>query len=346
MHHHARQWLFRGSSVVLGIGLGLTLGWLAIRGTDWGKVGSALRDFPPLLLALAFALVLLSSYLRALRWRLFWTSEKVTTLRLFWVENAALGVNNLSPIRILDEPVQVGILFLRDRLPLASILATTLMCRIQDLAFTILFITVATLTLPSLLHLTPALVPTSLFFIGCLVLLLTLDRFVRRFPRLARLPWVASFVRAVHHIRAQKRRLAAAFGLTCLYWLILGPLGWVIAQGLGLDIPLYPVTVTVLGAIFFATAVPGLPGAIGTFEFAALSLLGLWEVPKEPALSFAIILHTVLQLPSIAIAALVLPREGVKSIKALRELMGSWRMGSTDAATPQETDQHQSQYQG
>ena len=317
--------LAQGGILVLGALLGVFLGWVALRGTDWSQVGKAMGDFPLPLLAVALALFVVSAYLRAVRWRLLWTTERVTVLRLFWIENAALGLNNISPIRAMDEPLEFGILAVRDRLPGGTILATMMLSRIQDLAFTLLFVTVAVATLPTLLRFTPVIVVTSLFFVGWLFLLLNAGRVVRRFPRLRRFPGLMSFEGAVRALRARKERLAAAFGLTCAYWLVLGPLGWTIADGAGIDLSFHKIMVTVLGAIFFATALPGLPGSIGTFEFAVVSLLDLWGIPKEPAIAFAIILHAVLYLPPTLFTIVVLPWEGLASIGAIRKMVTQWR---------------------
>jgi uncharacterized protein (TIRG00374 family) len=321
MPHKARLRLSQAVLIVLGAFLGLFLGWLAIRGTDWARVTQALSEFPPALLALAVALLMASSFIRALRWRLLWTTERVSALRLFLIENAALGLNNISPIRALDEALELGILALRDRLPGGAIVATMMLCRIQDLAFTMLFVAVAVATLPPLLRFTPAIGLTGLYFVAWLVILLNLGRIARRFPRLRHLPVVASFERALSAIRGERRRLAASFALTWTYWLLLTPIGWAIAEGVGISLPFHQLMFTVLGSIFFATAVPGLPGAVGTFEFAAVSLLGLFGVPREPAVTFSIILHAVLFVPPTIITVIVLPREGAGSIKALLDLV-------------------------
>lgn len=320
-----RRWALQGGGFALGVGLGALLGWLAVRGVDWGRVWDSLDGFSLLVLAAAVLVVLLSTYVRAMRWRVLWTTERVSTFRLFIIENAAVGLNNLSPVRALDEPLEFGILALRDRLPAGSIIATMMMSRIQDLAFTMLFVTVAVVSIPSLLRFTPVIVFTGLFFTGWLVVLLTLDRVIARFPRLRRIALLASFEEAVRGLWSRKPRMAAAFGLTAAYWLMLGPAGWLLAREAGIAIPFHQVLVVVIGAIFFSTAVPGLPGAIGTFEFAAVSLLDLWGVPKEPALTFTIVLHLVLGLVPVSFTLVVLPREGLRSIGALREVMGRWR---------------------
>ncbi|PZC46870.1 MAG: Uncharacterized membrane protein YbhN, UPF0104 family [Chloroflexi bacterium] len=307
---------------ILGVTFGLGLGWTAIRGAEWQHISEAIRDFPPLLLIAALAIFMVSNFLRAYRWRLCWVDEPVTTWRLFIVENAALGLNNVSPVRALEEAVELGILTLRDKLPGGQVIATMMMARIQDLAFTLLFITVALALVPALLKFTPAIAFVFVFFAAWLFILLRFGAILRRFPRLRSLPAISSFEDALALIYARKQRMAYAFSMTCTYWLLLGPVGWLLARGLDIDIGFHLIMVTVIGSIFFSTTVPGLPGAVGTFEFAAVALMDLWGVPKEPALTFAVLLHGVLFIPPILMTIVVFPREGLGSFRAIREIMG------------------------
>ena len=323
--------LTQGGMALLGIGVGLFLGKLAISGVEWGKVAEALDGWSVVVVPAAVLLVLLSSYLRGVRWSLLWTERKVSALRLMLVENAALGLNNISPVRFFDEGVELGILTLRDRLPGSSVVATMMMCRIQDLAVTVVFIAAAVALLPPLWRWAPMLGGAVLFFGGWLVLLLTLDRFVRRVSFLQRIPGLLNFGAAVSALWKQKSRLVVTLSITFAYWLLLGPVGMLVAQGTQVHLPFHLLLVTVLGALMFSTAVPGLPGAVGTFEFAVVSMLGLWDVPKEQALSFAIVLHAVLFLPMTAFTVVVLPREGLGSIRALRDVLRQWQ---TTAAGP------------
>ena len=309
------------------------MGWTAIRGAEWQRISEALRDFPPLLLLAALAVFMVSNYLRAYRWRQCWVNEPVTTRRLFIVENAALGLNNVSPVRALEEAVELGILTLRDKLPGGQVIATMMMARIQDLAFTLLFITVALALVPALLKFTPAIAFVFVFFGVWLFILLRFGAILRRFPRLRNLPAISSFEQALGLIYARKKRMAYAFSMTCTYWLLLGPVGWLLARGLDIDIGFHLIMVTVIGAIFFSTTVPGLPGAVGTFEFGTVALLSLWDVPTEAAISFAVLLHGVLFIPPILIAIIVFPREGLGSFRAIREIMSQRAQGQPDEPT-------------
>ena len=304
---------------LLGIGIGGALGWLAIRGADWNGVRDAIADLSPWVLGAAFGLTLASSWLRAMRWRYTWVGYNVSTVRLFGVENASLGINNVSPIRMWDELASLAMLVVRDRLPAGAVVATIVMTRAQDLVFTLSFVVVSLLSAPELTEFARPVAFVSVFFFAMLMIVLNLGWVVRRFPLFERIPGVTSFGGAVSALLARKRRLVLTFGLTAAYWLVLGPVAWVLGRAMGIELSLFHFTLVSLGSVFFATATPGLPGAVGTFEFAAVRLLSVWDVPQGTALGFSVVLHMVLFLPPVIIAMFVLPREGMVSLAAWRD---------------------------
>ena len=150
--------------------------------------------------------------------------------------------------------------------------------------------------------------------------MLAFEPVVQRFPVFRRIPGVSSFQLTIKALWGMPKKLSVTFTLTGAYWLMLVPVGVLFAREAGITLPFYLIMVTVMGAIFFSTSVPGLPGAVGTFEFAVVNLLNLWDVPQEASLSFAIALHAVLFLPITAFTFFVLPREGFLSFRAAREL--------------------------
>jgi hypothetical protein len=83
--------------------------------------------------------------------------------------------------------------------------------------------------------------------------------------------------------------------------------------------------VVTLGVMFFSSAVPGLPLALGTFEYAVVTLLGLWDIGREQAIAFSLLLHGILFLPPIFFAIFFLPREGLLSIARIKALATSTR---------------------
>lgn len=312
--------LVGGWAMLLAAGIGVLLGWLASRGVRWGEVAGTLRSTDAGLVVAGFAVVLLSGFLRAVRWRLLWVGGRVRLLRLFLVEHAALGLDSLVPIRAMDEAVQLGILTLRDRLPAGTVVATMMTCRALDLIFTLSAITVALAAVPALVRFAPAAVLVAAWLVAWVFMLYKAAAILRRFPLLQRVPGLTAFAAAITDVRARGRRLGSAFVLTATYWLVLTPVGWIAARGVGIELAPHEWMITVLGSIVFATALPALPGALGSFEFAVVSMGELWGVPREASLSYAFLLHAFLFLPPTVTAFVVLPREGLGSIRALRAL--------------------------
>jgi glycosyltransferase 2 family protein len=321
-----QRWGLQLGLASLGIALGLFLGGLAVQGVDWGQVGKALRQFPPGLFLLAFLLVLSAYYLRALRWRLLLVGQPVRTFRLFLVETSAIGLNNLSPVRVVAVPVQIGILTLRDGLNPGTTLATMGVARLFDLIVTVIAIWGIILVVPGLKTFAPLAV-VAIATSGFGILLLFLAGFgTRIIARFRHLSFVAGFVTAVVAIRNHPGRAALACALTAVYWAMIGLSGWLLTVGIGHPVPVHLGMVAMLGTLFFATSVPGLPAALGTFEFAVRMLLELMDVPAEPAITVAILAHFLLFFTPMIFTIVVLPREGLASLTNLREVI---RVGLT-----------------
>ncbi|MBM3940189.1 MAG: flippase-like domain-containing protein [SAR202 cluster bacterium] len=304
--------------ILAGIALGGLFLWLVWRNTRWTEVAAALADISPPLLGGAAAVVLASMVLRAARWRALWPGGGVSTGRLFLVENAALGLNNISPIRLLDEPAILAMLTLRDRLPVGRVVATLLMSRMQDLTFTLAFGALALLVMPRILEVARPIGFTVVILMALLLAHVNLPFLVRRVTPLRRVPGLVAYSATMRRMWRQPRLLASSAALTVAYWLLLRPAAWLLARGMGLDISLPAATVVAIGTIMFSTTTPGLPGAVGTFEWATVALLGLWGVDKEAGIGYALAMRALTFVPQVAIAAFVLPGEGLASLGAIR----------------------------
>ena len=117
------------------------------------------------------------------------------------------------------------------------------------------------------------------------------------------------------------------------YWLLVGLTAWILAGAIDLSISPTTATLVIMGTIFFATAVPAAPAAIGTFEFAVVYVLDeFFGVSRESGFGFAVITHAVFFLPPTLMAAVFLPREGLGSFSRLRSLMAERAHGTSDAA--------------
>ena len=322
--------------VALGIVASIVLGWLAVRGLDWGEVVSHLSGVSPVMTTLSLALFMLASLVRAARWHVLFVSEPRPSIpRLFIIQNVGIGLNNFLPLRIASEAVQFAILTIRDKVKPATALATLGMERAVDVIATMLMFGIAPVLVPDIraflldlvpdvwvfsLNLAPEMRAFLLYLCGVIALTLLVGAFIRliiwcgQVLALTRhVPFLAAFAAAVRDLERERARLAASFAATLVYWLMVGVAAWATADGIGL--PISPVTamLVIIGTIFFSTVVPAAPSAIGTFEWAVVSLLGFFDVDRSAAFGYAVVIHAVFFLPPTIIAALFLPREGVFS---------------------------------
>ena len=302
----------------VGLAASAGLGWLAIRGLDWGLVADSVSGVSGATLFGAITVFLFASYLRAYRWQLLFVHERISTPRLFVIQNEGIGLNNLMPVRVASEPLQLAILSIRDRVKASTALATLGMERVIDVVASALILAIAFFLVPEMKNFTLYVWGAIGFAVLAIVVVRTLVwgshglKVVRRFPALA------AFLDAVRDLDRERLRLSASFTVSLVYWVLVGVTAWLVARAV--DIPLSPINATLvtMGTIFFATAVPAAPSALGTFEWAVVYILGFFGLGREESLAYAILIHAVFFLPPTLIAVAFLPREGVISIRNLR----------------------------
>ena len=132
---------------------------------------------------------------------------------------------------------------------------------------------------------------------------------------LSRIPLLASAAGFLVELSKAKGVLVASVLLTLGHWLLLGLCAWVLAHGMGLGITPFVATLAILGTLYFATAMPALPAAVGTFEFAIVYVLKFFDVPQSLAFSYGVVIHAVIFLPPIIVAIVVFTAIGFRSVK-------------------------------
>ena len=289
-----------------------------MRDVAWGQVADRVQGASVPMLAAALALNLLGLYLRALRWRIVLTGVDVSTARLFLVQQAGAGLNNLSPVRMFSEPIQFGLLVLRDRLPGGGVALTLGVGRSMDLLAHGLIIGVGLVLYPPLRPFVPYILPAVAISVLGVVLWFALGTGAARLRFMRRLPFSTAFADTRRSMATHPHRVAGSMALTLVSWALTGLSGWATLEALGGGLDVLVIIVVVQASLLFALSLPGLPAAAGTFHFAAVVLLSLWDVTGELALSYALIQHVIVFLPPTVVAAVVLPREGLASLRALR----------------------------
>ena len=323
-----RRWVSEGLKLTAGLAVSGLLGWMAIRGLDWGSVVDSLSDVSPVKLILALAVFMSAGWLRAMRWKLLFTNEQIPIRRLFIVQHEGLGFSNVMPFRVVSEVTQLAVLTLRDGIKGATALATLSMERVIDAIASTGILAVSFLLVPEMRGFTISFlgrewsvsifVWAALAFTVFAILLVRLFAWSESLGFVTKFRFLAAFAHAVGELEREKKRLVLCLAASVVYWLLVGATAWLIATAL--DLPISPVvaTVVVIGTIFFATAVPAAPSAIGAFEFAVVNVLGLFGFEENDAFVFAVVCHAVFFLPATIIAAIFLPREGVMTFNRIR----------------------------
>lgn len=261
-----------------------------------------------------------ASLVRGLRWWILFKGVRIGFLRLLLVEHTALGINNASPIPILDEPVRVGLLALHG-VPSGTVLATMATQRTFELGGQTLLASIGVLFLPPLRSLAPYIWGGALVALVATVALFAVGPRLGRIPSLGHIPLVRDFGHTVLLLRGAPLRVGLAFLFTLLYALGTGVSGWMVAHAFALPLPLWGMVFLTLITLFVGDWIPGLPASIGTFEYIAITLLGLWGIERSTAFSFAILLHALLFLPPTLVAGFYLPLAGYRSLRAVLGLL-------------------------
>ncbi len=292
-------------AVTIGLVVGLPVSavflWLAFRRADLSDVWSTLRDASTGSIALAVCMVAAVYVLQAERWRRI---ARVPGLRHWWFVRsvvAGVAVNNVLPGR-LGDLLRARWLSVDGRLAGGRAFATVIIDRAFDVA---------------------ALVALLL----CGLAVAADASWLRRIAlgglaALAGIAIVLGFARLYTSRRARSRRagrglarrlvrdtleglaepLSVALGvrlgaLSVAAWGAWACAAWLVAQSVGIELsPLQAAFVT--GVVNLGVAIPSSPGFIGTYQWLAVSALGLFDVGREDALAFAILVQAVWYVPT------------------------------------------------
>lgn len=309
--------LLRNPRAWLGLGISAVALYFALRGVDWATLAEELGRADYAWLLPAAAAIVLGQGARAARWRFLFGAHPRPSLRdAFAILSIGYLVSAVFPLR-LGDPVRAWLVETRTPADGAVALATVLVERVVDL-LTILVLLAVIVPEPAARLLGQQLGPgpwsrpsTLLGLTLAAVALVYAGMLLASFfgPRLGR--GLARGLEALGLSRSRARRLgtaAAAFatGLGALrrrrsagltagasvgVWLI-GALGyWLVARAFALELS-YGGAVFVMCATAVFAILPSSPGYVGVFHSAVILALAIFaRVPKEVALSYAIVLH-------------------------------------------------------
>lgn len=299
-------------ATIIGLAVGLPVSafflWLAVRRADLDLVWATLRDAEAGSIVLAAAAMGGVYLIQAERWRRI-ARVPLRLGRFFELVLCGIGCNNVLPGRLGD--------FLRARwlghatdISGGRALATVVLDRGSDLVGLVIVLLV---TLP---FVTPAawlgrIVAGSVIGIGVLLLgLFAARRYsrTRHRDRHTARGVLRSVARDVVDGLAEplgRRRLALVLLLSLVAWGMWAVGALLVGRAVGIEL-------TLLEALFAAAvinlgvAIPSSPGFVGTYQWLAVAALGLFDVPKEGALAFAILMQAVWYVPTTIAAGALL----------------------------------------
>jgi glycosyltransferase 2 family protein len=286
--------------------------YLAVRNVRFGDVWQALRSSNYWWLVPAFAMLAMTVYIRALRWRFLFAPETRPATRAV-LRALLIGYffNSILPARA-GEAARVLALKPREGSSRAETAATVVVERVYDVLILLLLLFVTVPWLPRVTWLSGAIVLEVALAAAIAIAIVLLAVYETRpvhaaLRPLAWLPFLSA--ERVRHLgenlghglaalRQPKLVLAAVFWTT-LSWLALGLSTWFVL--IGFHLGLSPVAgLLVVITTNLAMVLPSSPSAVGVYEAATLVALRTYQISDSRGLSCALVIHALNFLPYIA----------------------------------------------
>ena len=302
---------------------GLAL-WLSFRNIEWSEIGNAFARANYAWVAAAVANSLIAVYFLGFRWRILLAPRAHLLMStLFRLNITAQYANILMPARV-NEVVRAWLVTRESGVAGGYAMGTVAVERIFDL---VIFMALWVASPAFFSGRTTAFPPAAAYVSGGLAiagLLLFVLRPVA-FLKSARfafqvLPsglrekagrFTESALEAFAALKNPKAMFAVAvWSLGLLVFQILTM--WFLARALRMDIP-FGAALFVLLMRQVSNLPPAAPGRIGIFEYSIIVALSAFGIARTPALSFAVMLHIVGQVPKIILGGVFVGLHGLPS---------------------------------
>ena len=325
---------FRNRLAQLSVGAiaSVELTFLAVRSLAWREVADTFAEFPVWSVLVALMPAAAAIGLRAARWRVLLPGASVSLRQVALVQNTGIGLNNMLPVRMVSEPVQLALITRRYGLPFPTALATLVAGNVLDIFATAMLMGLGILLVPGLREgtVTIQLAGALILFVVSLFVFIVVARGLDAIPIAKRMRFFQQLTVAVGLLREMPGRLWLSFFGTVGHWFFLGLAGWVIALALDIDVAPLTMATILVAATFFTSAVPSLPSGAGTYHFAVVSMMTAVGADPAAAFSFAVVMHLIVVLPPSTVALAVMWKVGAGVL--LRS--GEQSLGSKLAPVP------------
>lgn len=288
----------------------------------------------PLVLAAAVWFMVTRAVI-SLRWQFLLRGiKRIRLWELFQLTCIGYMGNNVYPLRA-GEILRIYLLQRNDRIPFAQGTVITFAERTFDglVLLTFVVVSLALLQLPNETLQALANVAAPIFLIALFVFLVLAARpnwFRAAAAAIARylpLPLREVTLHLTDQILASLQGLrtpallAGTVFFSYLTWALEATVYWMVAVAMGIETG-YVSMLLVVGVVNLAGLIPASPGQLGVFEFFTTLVLTSLGVPRDLALTYALVVHVVVWLPATVIGFIFLIRQGLswRSITQAREL--------------------------
>jgi len=307
-----------------GIFLGLLFMWIAFKNVDFSQMMNSFRQIEIKYILIIIAIVIIGDVARSKRWQhLLLPIKKIHLPVLYSALLIGYTANTLMPAH-LGEFFRAFVIGKKNKISSSSIFATIVTERIIDVISLLLIMGITLLIYPF-----PYWVQQSAYVmfagtIGLISFLFFLKRNFRKtmvfthfilkpFPlslreKIDRL--LSSFIKGFVGLGSWRSYLAVVFH-SIIIWVTYCLVFLVGIKAFEFDLP-WSAGLVLLVITTISVVVPSSPGYIGTYHWLCQLSLGLYLIPKSPALAYAFFIHGVRNVPFFFLGAFLSWKEGLK----------------------------------
>ncbi|GJQ57646.1 MAG: UPF0104 family protein [Candidatus Scalindua sp. AMX11] len=319
--------------LIAGIIISLIFVYFTFKGVNFEDTLKGLGNANYTFLALALIIAIIPTLLRAMRLQIIVSPIKKTSLRkLFPITCIGFMAIVLFPLRT-GELVRPYLLHQESKISLTSSLAIIFLERVFDSLILLCMLVIVILNSDVSSMITRSgygLLVTLLILISIIVfiyfrtdmvlrLLMPLtDRCSKKWQ--LKIEKIVKNVADGFHIISRPKILFYTLFLSLLLWALTGLTIYALFYFLQLNLPLI-CAFTVLIITIVGVSVPAAPGFLGTFQFACIMALSLFNVPKENAVLFSMVYYLLGIGITILLGVIFLPfidfsfKEGLKKLR-------------------------------
>jgi glycosyltransferase 2 family protein len=313
-------WQSNWFRLALGTAISIFFLYLAFKDVPLGEVFQSLANANYGWVALSIGVVILGSYLRAIRWiRLYYPFDKgLRTWQMWGISLIGQMLNIILPWRVGE----LGRLLLASEIEKKSKTQTLATLGVEKIFDTLMLLAILIavpffMTLPNWLEESRAgLAVTAGLLVGTAVLLLVSRN------------WLLGLIGRISFLRSrsldERAELALSSldvlkrwdvhleleGLSILVWFFGGLTNYLVLLALGLPLPFISAFV-LLVVLQVGGFVPSSPGKIGVFQYLCILALKLFDVTQGAGLTYGILLYLVAYVPPIVLGVFFLWWDGV-----------------------------------